>query len=203
MRNVVQIIDTGVANVRSIQVALRRLSFESNISRDSNLIANAKHVILPGVGSFGTGMAGLHESGLAETIQQRVECGRPLFAVCLGMQLLCLESEESPDVLGLGLLPAKVQRFDTSVQVPQLGWNEVAAEPESDFSKEFPPGVAYFANSFRIADCPPDWDCAYTDYGGRFVSAVRRGNCLACQFHPELSGEWGQAWIGKWLVSTC
>jgi imidazoleglycerol phosphate synthase glutamine amidotransferase subunit HisH len=92
-----------------------------------------------------------------------------------------------------------VQRFSNEVLVPQLGWNQVVAGPESRFIED---GWAYFANSFRLSDAPAGWSGATTDHGGEFVSALERDDVLACQFHPELSGPWGRRVLAKWLDAT-
>ena len=136
--------------------------------------------------------------GVREPIRERIEAGRPTLVVCVGMQLLCAESEESPGARGLEVIPEKVDRFPDSVKVPQLGWNRV--EPSS--ASVIEPGWAYFANSFRMAQPPNGWAVASTDYGGGFVSALQRGAVLGCQFHPELSGAWGGRLLTRWLETT-
>ncbi|MCP4246745.1 MAG: imidazole glycerol phosphate synthase subunit HisH, partial [bacterium] len=90
----------------------------------------------------------------------------------------------------------RVTRFGAGVRVPQLGWNRVEPTPGCVLSQ---PGYAYFANSYRLVECPTGWRAAYADHGGRFVAALERGPLLACQFHPELSGSWGIALLGRWL----
>jgi imidazole glycerol phosphate synthase glutamine amidotransferase subunit len=115
------------------------------------------------------------------------------------MQLLCRESEESPGARGLDIVDSAVTRFGDEVRVPQLGWNQVEPAPGSRFVE---PGWAYFANSYRIDRVPDGWVGATTDYGGGFVSALERGDVLACQFHPELSGPWGARLISRWLETA-
>jgi imidazoleglycerol phosphate synthase glutamine amidotransferase subunit HisH len=94
------------------------------------------------------------------------------------------------------VVDAPVRRFAGDINVPQLGWNQVAPSSQSSFLE---PGWAYFANSYRIDRAPDGWLAATTEYGGRFVSAMERGNVLACQFHPELSGPWGASLLGRWM----
>jgi imidazole glycerol phosphate synthase glutamine amidotransferase subunit len=115
------------------------------------------------------------------------------------MQLLCAESDESPGAIGLGIIEQRVQRFCSDVQVPQLGWNTV--EPHGD-DCPFEAGDAYFANSFRLVNPPAEWGYAVTDYGGPFTSSIWRGRVLACQFHPELSGDWGQSVLKNWIANA-
>ena len=117
--------------------------------------------------------------------------------ICLGMQLLGTSSQESPGTKGLGIFDAAIERFSNQVKVPQLGWNRVT--PTGDGTEaRFEPGEAYFANSFRLGQAPEGWGYATTDYDGSFVSCLWRGKTLACQFHPELSGEWGQSVLKRW-----
>ena len=191
----VSIIDTGVANVASVCAAFRRLNFESQLTQSAEVIAESDFVVLPGVGSFSAGMTRLHQLNVVDAIQQRIAKRQPTLAICLGMQLLCSGSEESPQTAGLGIFPFKATRLPQDVTVPQLGWNRVMTVDES----LIPSGTAYFANSFCLAAAPENWSIARTDYGIKFVSACWDGPVLACQFHPELSGHWGQQLLATWL----
>jgi glutamine amidotransferase len=195
----VAVIRTGVANLASVLAGLERLGAAVRPATTAADIAAASHVLLPGVGAFAAGMAALRASGLAEPLRDRVAAGRPTLAICLGMQLLAEASDESPGVPGLGLIPARVTRFPAAptIKVPQLGWNHVAP----DAAGLVEPGYAYYANSYRIAEPPAGWLAARTDHGGPFCGALQRGPVLACQFHPELSGPWGLALIGRWLAT--
>lgn len=193
------IVPTGTANLASIIAGLARLGAEPSLARDAGDVDRADRVVLPGVGSFGAAMAELDRKEMRSALADRIENGRPTLAVCVGMQLLAEESEESGGVAGLGVIPDRVRRFPMSVLVPQLGWNQVVADPGSRFLGD---GWAYFANSFRLSEVPAGWTGAVSDHGGEFVSALERGDVLACQFHPELSGPWGRGVIAAWLEAT-
>ncbi len=196
----VQIINTGVANIRSLQATLERLGHSWHLTEDPGAIADSEFVVLPGVGAFAAATERLDELGLRDALVQRISADRPTLAICLGMQLLCRASEESPDAQGLGIVDSTIQRFDDSVQVPQLGWNDVVPRQSGPLSE----GQAYFANSFRMTKPPKGWGWAETEYGGTFVSSIWRGRVLACQFHPELSGDWGQQVVSNWIKDvTC
>lgn len=199
MPETVFIIDTGVANVCSLQAAFARLGRSTKISGDAEELSTARQVVLPGVGTYAAARVALDEQQLVTLIQQRFASELPTLAICLGLQLLTLASEESPGVPGLGLWPATIQRFPTTVPVPHLGWNDVvSSQPE-----RYPSGVGYFANSFCLRQPPPaGWEHATTDYAGSFYSAAWRGPVLACQFHPELSGSWGADWLARWLEGS-
>ena len=155
-------------------------------------------MVLPGGGAFAAAAEALDELELREPLRERIEAGRATLAICLGFQLLCEGSEESPGAVGLGLIPATARRFGGELRVPQLGWNRV--EPVGAGLIE--PGHAYFANSYHVPELPPGWAGATTDYGGVFASAVERGALLACQFHPELSGAWGSALLARWVARS-
>ena len=192
----VLVLKTGIANLASIVAGLRRAGARAYFSDDPDEIHAAAHVVLPGVGAFKAGMDVLAQSRLIEPLQKRFAENKATLAVCLGLQLLCTQSEEDPGIAGLGLIDQKVRLFPNTLRVPQLGWNMVKPVAES---KMLSPGYAYFANSYRLVEKPPGWMAAFTDYGGSFVAAMERGSWLACQFHPELSGPWGAELIGRWL----
>lgn len=203
----VVILPTGVANTASVLAAFRRLGASPRLSESLADARAAGHVVLPGVGSFGAAMQRLHALGLVEPLRERIAANRPTLAVCVGLQVLAEASDESPGVAGLGVLPATVRRFPSSVRVPQFGWNRVTAPAGSGLLAS---GSAYFANSYRLADVPAprpgsgqaSWRGALSDHGGPFVAALERGRVLACQFHPELSGAWGLELLGRWLEGS-
>jgi imidazole glycerol phosphate synthase glutamine amidotransferase subunit len=197
----VAVVDTGTANLASMLAAMRRLGVSSALTRDAARITDARLVVLPGVGAFGAGMARIRECGLADALAQRIKDSRPLLAVCLGLQLLTRTSEESPGVEGIGVLPCAVRRFPSEVEgarlvVPQLGWNEVVPRSDAVLLER---GHAYYANSFHVPAIPDGFSGAESVHGVRFVAALERGPVLACQFHPELSGPFGNALLGRWL----
>jgi imidazole glycerol phosphate synthase glutamine amidotransferase subunit len=191
----VAVVPPGTANLASVRAALTRLGARPRLAEDAAMIADATHVVLPGVGSFGAAMAGLCEAGLDAALAARVRAGRATLAMCVGLQVLFEASDESSHATGLGVLPGRVGRFSGSVRVPQFGWNLIAPEPGCRFVA---PGYAYFANSFRVLEAP---GCAVAtaEHGGPFVAALERGHVLACQFHPELSGTYGHSLIARWL----
>lgn len=192
----VTVVPTGTANIASVFAGFRRLGVEPSLARGAEDVAGAHRVVLPGVGSFGAAADEIDRSGLREALATRIAEGRPTLAVCVGMQLLASSSEETAGAAGLGAIDEPVNRFSDDVRVPQFGWNEVQAGSGCRYVTD---GWAYFANSFRITAIPDGWVGATTDHGGEFVSALERGDVLACQFHPELSGTWGSGVLGRWL----
>jgi len=194
----VVVVRTGVANLASVLAGLRRAGASPRVTDDPAVVRAAPAVVLPGVGAFGAGVAGLEARGLGAAIADRAREGKPLLAVCLGLQLLLEGSEEGPGHRGLGVVPGVARRFREigGARVPQLGWNRVSPAPEC---RLLSPGYAYFANSYRLGAPPEGFAIATAHHGGRFVAALERGSLLACQFHPELSGPWGIDLITRWL----
>jgi imidazole glycerol-phosphate synthase subunit HisH len=193
----VVVVPTGTANLASVRAALARLGARPILAEDAAMVADASHVVLPGVGSFGATMAGLREAGLDRALVERVRAGPPTLAMCVGLQVLFEASEESPEASGLGVLPGRVGRFPETVRVPQFGWNRIAPAAGC---RLVTPGYAYFANSYRVIEAS---GCAVAtaDHGGRFVAALELDGVLACQFHPELSGAYGHELIARWLAA--
>lgn len=195
------ILRTGAANMASVVAAFERLGVEPVITSDPSEVLRAGRLVLPGVGTFDAVATALYEAGLAEPLRQRLREGRPTLAICLGLQLLAASSEESGNATGLGILPGRVRRLPKSVVVPQLGWNRVEVDGGCRLLES---GTAYYANSFCLKKAAPGWSVAWSEHGDRFVAAVEKGPVLACQFHPELSGAWGEALLSRWLeVKQC
>ena len=196
----VVVVPTGTANLASVRAALERAGAAPRLASGADDVLGAARLVLPGVGSFGAARASLEAQELAAALRARAADGRPLLAICLGLQLLAEASDESPGVAGLALFPGRVTRFAAEgIRVPQLGWN--AVEPDA-CCRLLARGHAYFANSYRLEAAPEGWHAAWSDHGGRFVAALERGSALACQFHPELSGAWGQALVARWLEAA-
>lgn len=192
----VLVVRTGTANMASVLAGLRRAGAEPKVTVDPAEVKAAGRVVLPGVGAFGAAMDQIAEHALQDVLVERMRAGKPTLAICLGLQVWCDGSDETPGVRGLGLIPARVGRFPESVRVPQLGWNLVEADSECRLLTR---GYAYFANSYRVVDRPEGWCCATSHHGETFVAALEKGAVLGCQFHPELSGRWGLELLRRWL----
>jgi len=193
----VTVVRTGTANLASVVAALQRAGCEVTVTHHPSEVEAADRLVLPGVGAFGPVADGLRASRLAGPLTARFSDGRPSLAICLGLQLLAAASDEDPGIEGLGVLDATATRFADGLRVPQLGWNRVTA---GDGCRVLTDGAAYFANSYKLDTIPDGWSGAISEHGGPFVAAVERGPVLACQFHPELSGAWGQALLERWLA---
>lgn len=200
MSRTIVIVRTGTANLASVRAAFERQGHTVEITQEPARVAAAERVVLPGVGAFGATMGELRVVDLVPSLVERIKAGRSTLAICVGMQVLCRESSESPGVGGLAIIRSPIDRFSgEGLRVPQLGWNDVTAPPGARFLRS---GVAYFANSYRLVGNEPGWTVATAEHGGRFVAAMERGSVLACQFHPELSGRWGAELLARWVEES-
>lgn len=197
------VIDSGVANLRSVVNALRHLGAEPHIARTPDDLEAATRLILPGVGAFEAGMAKLREGGYVGPIQAAVARSIPLLGICLGMQMLFDASEEMGQHDGLGLIPGRVVRFPVGgPKVPHMGWNQLEHMPhrsDSPLLHGIPAGgYAYFVHSY-YADTPPDYTLSCCNYGLDFPAVVGRGNVYGAQFHPEKSQRTGLQLLTNFL----
>ena len=204
-------IDYGEGNLRTVANALEAARADVCVSADVADLRRADRLVLPGVGAFAAGMANLMETGLVDALTREVrEGGKPLLAICLGMQLLARESEEDGWHAGLGWLPARVVEFDTrasGLKVPHMGWNEIVPRGEVPFLAGFgPKPTFYFVHSYHLAPDDAAMTAATCDYGGAFPAAVWHANILATQFHPEKSQDNGLRLLRNflaWNPATC
>ena len=190
----IAIIDYDAGNIKSVEKAFEFLGIETVTTRDPDVILNADKVVLPGVGAFGDAMAKLTEYGLVDVIHEVVEKKTPLLGICLGLQLLFDESEESKGVAGLGILKGRVLRFaeDTEYKIPQIGWNSIEISPESKlFAGIDNQSYVYFVHSYYLRAEDESVVAATCDYANHFHAAVEKDNVYACQFHPEKSSDTG------------
>lgn len=185
----IALIDYGIGNLRSVEKALQAVGADIRLTEDAHTILNADKVVLPGVGAFGDGMAGLRQRGLVDVVRQVVQRGTPLLGICVGMQLLFEVGEEMGEHAGLGLLPGRVVRFaENELKVPQTGWNQLELAQPSPLLEGLEPGsYAYFNHSYYCAAGLVSDVLAVTDYGLRYASVVGRGRLYGVQFHPEKS----------------
>lgn len=199
MKRRVGIIQTGTSNIASLEAALERAGAESCIINSPEDLCGHERLVLPGVGSFGSAIAELDRLKLREPLLRMILSGTPLLAICLGMQLLFEESEESGGVLGLGVLRGRLVRFKAAPRIPHVGWNKVNAPSDSLYLR---PGYAYFVHSYCLSKTSEAITASSTSYYESFISAFEYRNILACQFHPELSGAWGGELLSRWLDTS-
>lgn len=189
----IAIIDYGAGNLQSVEKALRHLGCQCQITADPGELAAAQAAVLPGVGAFGDAMGQVRARGLEEPIRQFVSSGKPFLGICLGLQILFEESEESPGVKGLGLLRGRVLRLpkESGLKIPHIGWNSLSVgKPGGLFAGVEGEPYVYFVHSYYLR-AEEDVVTATAEYGTTIHAAVQKGNLLACQFHPEKSGQVG------------
>jgi glutamine amidotransferase len=190
----IQIVDYGMGNLRSVQKAFEKLSVAAEICTNPADIRSCEKLVLPGVGAFRDAIAELRRQGFVEPIQAHIATGKPFLGICLGLQLLFDVSHEDGKWEGLGILPGKVVRFseDTELKVPHMGWNRVAAASGCPLFAGIPPdSFFYFVHSYYVVADDAGVVAGRTEYGQTFTSVVQRGNMFATQFHPEKSQQLG------------
>ena len=187
----IAVIDYGAGNLKSVTKALSYLGLFNQIVSAPEELERADGMILPGVGAFPMCMKALRERGMEQAILRQAE-KKPLLGICLGMQMLLDSSSEMGGDQGLGLIPGKVERIETALKLPHIGWNSLAFQNHSPLFRGLDDGVyVYFVHTFcGVADRESDV-IARTEYGPSVVAAVSCGNVYGCQFHPEKSGETG------------
>jgi glutamine amidotransferase len=187
------IINYGAGNIKSIQFAFKRLGVDAILSNDPEEIKAADKVIFPGVGEASSAMKMLKESGLDTLIPTLKQ---PVLGICLGMQLMCLHTEEG-NTKGLGIFQTKVKRFSDNVKVPQMGWN-VIKDLKTDLFKDIKENeYMYLVHSYYAEHC--NETIAATDYEINYASALRHENFYGTQFHPEKSSVAGAKILQNFL----
>ncbi len=191
----IAIIDYDAGNLRSVEKALLSIGEETIVTRKHDEILAADKVILPGVGAFGDAMRKVKEYGLADTIHEAVDSGKPFLGICLGLQLLFRRSDESDGVEGLSILPGEILRIPEApgIKIPHIGWNSLEVSEGARLFKglgENP--YVYFVHSYYLKADDDSIVAATAEYGGTLIHAsVQKDNVYACQFHPEKSGSVG------------
>ncbi len=189
----ITLLDYGAGNVRSVMNAITHLGEKINIVTTPHDILRAEKLVFPGVGSFGSMMRILHQKNYVTALKEYLRADRPFLGICLGLHALFDQSEESPGLHGLGIIPGNVHRFDVSLAVPHMGWNGIKTNKTSRLFRGLQGNEKYyFVHSYHVV---PEDDAVVlttTDYGGTaFVSSIETGNTIATQFHPEKSGKIG------------
>jgi glutamine amidotransferase len=192
----IAIVDYGMGNLRSVSKAFESLGHSTSVTRISEEILNSSGIVLPGVGAFGDCIRNLDEFDLIEPIKKSIMQEKPFLGICLGLQVLFEQSEESPAVRGLGIFKGRIVRFpkfdDKRLKIPHMGWNQVELAKETPFLKGIPnKSWFYFVHSYYPEPEDQEIIAATTTYGIDFACAVSAGSIFACQFHPEKSSNLG------------
>lgn len=194
----IAVLDYGAGNLLSVEKALRFLGCETVVTADPAVLYSSSAAVLPGVGSFGDAAASLRRSGLVQPIREYIDSGRPFLGICLGLQLLFEESEESPGADGLGILKGRILRIPDApgLKIPHIGWNSLSLKDKSGlFAGMQDHPYVYFVHSYYLKAEDRSVVAATTEYGVTIDASVRRDNLFAAQFHPEKSGQVGLAML--------
>lgn len=198
-------IDYGAGNLHSVANALKAAGAPKvTVTADPDVVRAADRIVLPGVGSFRTCAQGLTSiPHLVEAMTERVHVGgAPFLGICVGMQLLATRGLEHGETPGLDWIAGEVrpiERTDTAIKVPHMGWNEVALAPHGPTYALIEPGEAYFLHSYHLVPDDGHVVAAMTDHGGGLVAAVARDNIVGVQFHPEKSQAYGLDLLARFL----
>jgi glutamine amidotransferase len=207
----VGIVDYQMGNLRSVAKGIEKVGGRVIVSSDPDELSLASHLILPGVGAFGDAMRELNQRDLIPWIKEWIASDRPFLGICLGMQLLFDNSEEGGLQPGMSVLPGRVVRFDNDSfpgnehrKIPHMGWNRVQSRIANDpmLSSISHQPYVYFVHSYYVVPDDPRVTWLSCDYGQEFCAAVRVGNMLATQFHPEKSQTEGLQILKNFLTLT-
>ncbi len=197
----ITILDYGAGNLRSVQNTLAAIGAEYTLVRDAEALAVAEKIILPGVGHFGQMLHALDQMRVRQSLLDRIRAGVPFLGICLGLQALFEQSEEAPELRGLGLFPGVIRRFAADARVPHMGWNEIVGKSHSKLLQGVAsPPYFYFAHSYYA---PLNQATAATcTYTVPYTAVLESDNIYGVQFHPEKSGPLGLR-IVKNFVERC
>ncbi|MGV8994571.1 MAG: imidazole glycerol phosphate synthase subunit HisH [Flavobacterium sp.] len=189
----IAILKYNAGNVTSVENAVKNLGYDVVITDNFEILQSAEKVIFPGVGEASSAMKYLREKGLDQVIR---ELKQPVLGICLGMQLMCISSEEG-NTQGLGIFNTKVLKFPPQGIIPQMGWNNFTSLKGKLFNGINSNDNCYFVHSYYAEVCSET--IAVNDYILPFSAALNRNNFYATQFHPEKSGEVGQRILKNFL----
>ena len=196
----IAVIDYGAGNLRSVTNALVKLGYQPKVTREPEDVVNATAVIFPGVGAAADVMESLREAGMDEAIREVINDGQPLFAICVGMQVMLSATEEGGLNECLGIIPGMVRRLPAGLKVPHIGWNQVRQVSAHPIFKGIPDGSNfYFVHSYYAEPEDASVVAGTTEYGVNLCSVLIKDNLIATQFHPEKSGALGLRMYANFL----
>jgi glutamine amidotransferase len=200
MDKIITIIDYGAGNLRSVANAVKTLGYHPRVTSDPGEVLDAAAIILPGVGAAADTMDSLEKLGMTDAILQLIQQGRPLLAICVGLQILLSRTEEGGGHECLGVISGKVKRLPQGLKIPHIGWNQVKQRLTHPVFEGIPDETNfYFVHSFYAEPEDMSVVAGTTSYGVSMCSMVIKDNLVATQFHPEKSGEHGLKMYANFL----
>ncbi|MBM3743598.1 MAG: imidazole glycerol phosphate synthase subunit HisH [Actinobacteria bacterium] len=196
----IAILDYGSGNLRSVQRAFATASREVIVTSDPQVCERAKGLVIPGVGAFAACMNQLRAINGGEIIESHIAVGKKILGICVGMQILFNKGFEKITSQGLGILKGNVELLPAKI-LPHIGWNQVETGENSTLFNGIERERFYFVHSYGVLNPVDDALNSYTDYEGRFISAVETKLVSAVQFHPEKSSAAGMKLIRNWVES--
>lgn len=190
----IAIIDYGAGNIQSVNKALKYIGCDALVTRDKDVILKADGAVLPGVGSFGDTMDTMNSYKIKDTVLEYIKTNKPFLGICLGLQLLFPESEESPNKKGLSVFDGSIVKIPSGegLKIPHIGWNSLDIKKTDGIFKGIEQNsYVYFVHSYYLKAKEQSIVAAQTQYGVTIDAAVEKDNVIATQFHPEKSGETG------------
>ena len=200
----IAVINYGAGNIGSVVNALAKLGYRPTVTDAVSDVLKADAVFLPGVGAAADTVKSLAATGMDDAIRKLVQLKRPLFAICIGLQVLLTSTEEGGDHKCLDIIPGKVRRLPAGLKIPHMGWNQVKqACAHPIFSDIHDNTNFYFVHSYYAHPLDRSVVAGVTEYGIEFCSMIIKDNLFATQFHPEKSGEPGLKMYSNFLKIAC
>jgi glutamine amidotransferase len=205
-RNVstIAVINYGAGNIGSVVNAVVKLGYRPTLTDSVSEILKADAAFLPGVGAAADTMKSLAAAGIDDAVRKLVELKRPLFAICVGLQVLMTSTAEGGDHKCLDIIPGKVRKLPAGLKVPHMGWNQVKQACAHPIFRDIPDNANfYFVHSYYAHPLDRSVVAGVTEYGIEFCSMIIKDNLFATQFHPEKSGEPGLKMYSNFLKMAC
>ena len=200
----IAVIDYGAGNLGSVVNALKKLGYRPLVTNAASDVLKADAVFLPGVGAAADTMKSLAATGMDAAVRKLVELRKPLFAICIGLQVLLTRTEEGGDHKCLDIIPGKVSKLPAGLKIPHMGWNQVKQVNMHPIFNGIPDNTNfYFVHSYYANPLDRSVVAGVTEYGIEFCSMIIKDNLFATQFHPEKSGEAGLKMYSNFLKIAC
>jgi len=200
IKKVIAVIDYGAGNLGSVINAIGKLGYEPKVTSKPEEVLKARAVFLPGVGAAGDTVESLEKLGITYAIRQLIRENRPLFAICVGLQILLSRTEEGGQRMCLDIIRGRVRQLPHGLKIPHIGWNQVNQRVNHFIFNDIPNETHfYFVHGYYAEPEDKEVVAGTTEYGVSICSVLTKDNLVATQFHPEKSGKWGLKMYSNFL----